>query len=279
MHQPLNKALIALAMVFIMVFSFFVLGTRLSSPQALAGTVRSIDEKTETVLKLTATATLASAAISAIPQDTATPIAEKLADFTEYFLLILCVLYTEKYLLTILGMAVFKILIPIACLVLLGGMFFKSSKASGKATKLAVKLGVVGLALYFLIPCSILVSDLIYDTYEASINTAIASAESLAGETDALEEESQNSGFLSSITGAVTRLRDKAAGILRQFVETLAILIVTSCLIPVLSLVFFLWLIRQLTGLQLPGRLGLITEHHRHGSAEADDAGPGRAGV
>ena len=269
MHQPLTKTLVALALVFIMVFSFFVLGRLLSSPDAMAKTVRSIDEKTETVLKLTATTTLASAAISAIPQDTATPIAEKLADFTEYFLVILCVLYTEKYLITILGTAVFKILIPVACLALLGGLFLKS----GKTTKLAVKLGTVGLALYFLIPCSILVSDLIYDTYKISIDTAIASAEALTDETDMLgnqDGENTVTGLFSSLTGAMEQLRTKAAGILRQFVETLAILIVTSCLIPLLSLVFFLWLIRQLTGLDIPIRLGSAGEHRRHEAGQRE---------
>ena len=271
MHQPLTKTLVALVLVFIMVFSFFVLGKTLSSPSAMAKTVRSIDEKTETVLKLTATATVASAAVSAIPQDTATPIAEKLADFTEYFLLILCVLYTEKYLITILGAAVFRILIPVACLALLAGLFLKN----GKVTKLAVKLGIVGLALYFLIPCSILVSDLIYDTYKTSIDTAIASAEALTDETGALENqegENTSTGFFSSLAGAVDQLRVKAANILRQFVETLAILIVTSCLIPLLSLVFFLWLIRQLTGLDFHIRLGSAGEHHRH-EAEREEIG------
>ena len=262
MNQPLTKTLIALILVFIMVFSFFVLGKILSSPGAMAGTVSSIDEKTETVLKLTASTTLASAAVSAIPDDTATPIAEKLADFTEYFLLILCVLYSEKYLLTILGAAVFRIVIPVACLMLLGGLFLKS----GRAAKLAVKMGVVGIALYFLIPCSILVSDLIYDTYRISIDTAITSAQTLTDETGALEEQegrNDNTGLFSSLAGAVDRLLGRASGTLRQFVDTLAILIVTSCLIPLLTMVFFLWIIRQLTGLEVPVRLG--SDGHRRG--------------
>ena len=176
MFQPQTRILIALLLVFVMVFSFFVLGKTLSAPGAMAGTVRSIDDKTETVLKLTGAATVLSAVVSALPDDTATPIAEKLADFTEYFLLILCVLYAEKYLLTLLGTAVFRILIPIACLVLLVGLLRKNDKAE----KLAVKLGVVGIALYFVIPCSILVSDIIYDTYKTSIDSAITSAEAMA---------------------------------------------------------------------------------------------------
>lgn len=271
MHQPLTKTLIALVLVFIMVFSFFVLGKLLSSPDVMSGVVRSIDEKAETVLKLTAATTLASAAVSAIPDDTATPIAEKLADFTEYFLLILCVLYSEKYLLTLLGTAVFRILIPVACLMLLGGLFLKS----GKAERLAVKLGVVGLALYFLIPCSVLVSDLVYNTYRTSIDAAVASAQALTDESGALEEQegkNDNTGLFSALAGAADRLLSRAANTLRQFVETLAILIVTSCLIPLLTLMFFLWLIRQLAGLDIHVRLGSAWANRRHG---ADQKGSG----
>lgn len=269
MHQPLTKTLIALMLVFIMVFSFFVLGNILSSPDAMAGIVRSIDEKAETVLTLTATTTLASAAVSAIPDDTATPIAEKLADFTEYFLLILCVLYAEKYLLTLLGTAVFRIMIPVACLILLGGLFLKS----GKAEKLAVKLAVVGLALYFLIPCSILVSDLMYDTYRASIDTTVASAQALtdgANALDEIEDDNGNTGLFSTIAGAVNRLLNRASNTLRQFVETLAVLIVTSCLIPLLTMAFFLWLIRQFTGLDIPARLTSVRANRQRGTNPAD---------
>lgn len=269
MNQPMTKTLVALILVFIMVFSFFVLGKILSSPGALTGIVRSIDEKTETVLKLTATTTLASAAVSAIPDDTATPIAEKLADFTEYFLLILCVLYSEKYLLTILGTAVFRIVIPAACLMLLGGLFLKS----GRAAKLAVKFGVVGLALYFLIPCSILVSDLVYDRYKISIDTAVSSAQALTdgtGAPEGQEDRNDNTGFFSSITGAVDRLLDRAANTLRQFVDTLAILIVTSCLIPLLTLVFFLWLIRQFIEQDIPLRLGSIRARRKRGTDQRE---------
>ena len=261
MQQPLTKTLIALVLVFVMVFSFFVLGKLLSAPGAMAGTMRSIDEKTGTVLTLTATAALTSAAVSAIPDDTATPIADKLADFTEYFLIILCVLYTEKFMLTILGPAVFKVLIPAACLVLMAGLFLKV----GKAAKLAVKLGVVGLALYFLIPCSILVSDYIYDTYKTSIDAAIVSAETLSDETAALEtQEDEGAGFISSLAGAVEQILDRAGGILRKYVEALAILIVTSCLIPLMALLFFLWLLRQFVGLELPVRPSFLGERRRH---------------
>ena len=53
----------------------------------------SIDRKITTTLELAGASSAASLAVSAIPGDTATPVAEKLADFGSGFLLVLCVLY------------------------------------------------------------------------------------------------------------------------------------------------------------------------------------------
>ena len=94
---------VLMLLIVLAVVSFYPLAKRAEAPETHQETVQAIDDKIETVLKLAATSTVASAGISAIPGDTATPIAEKLADFSEYFLLILSVLYAEKYLLTVSG--------------------------------------------------------------------------------------------------------------------------------------------------------------------------------
>ena len=75
MENTLKKVLIAALLLMAGVVSFFFLADIASTPETHTGTIASIDEKTDTVLKLTATSTLASAAVSAIPGDTATPIA------------------------------------------------------------------------------------------------------------------------------------------------------------------------------------------------------------
>ena len=92
MDQTMKKVLIAVLLVLIAVVSMLLVADWAMDPAAHSEIIASIDDKTATVLRLTATSTLASAGISAIPGDAATPIAEKLADFSEYFLLILCVL-------------------------------------------------------------------------------------------------------------------------------------------------------------------------------------------
>ena len=47
-------------------------------------------------------------------------------------------------------------------------------------------------------------------------------------------------------TRVAPALTEKAAGILNRFVETLAVMIVTSCVIPLLVLLFFFWIINSI---------------------------------
>lgn len=250
-EKVLGKVLFCLIMVLLAVVSFLYIADRATSLDANQAILASIDEKSETVLKLTAASTLASAGISAIPGDTATPIAEKLADFTEYFLLILCVLYAEKYLLTIIGAAAFKLLIPCACLLLIIGMFWNGAVMK----RLSLRLALFAMAFFIAIPASIGVSDMVYDTYKHSVEATVLETETLNSETSELSEAGENERLLASIlerlSETATGLADKAAKLLNRYVEALAILIVTSCIIPLLALAFFLWLIKLLTGVNV----------------------------
>ena len=249
MEVKLKKAIIIAALLLVAVISFLPLADKVSAPASHAKTVASIDDKITTVLTLTAASTLASAGVSAIPDDTATPIAEKLADFSEYFLVILCVLYAEKYLLTILGAGVFKILIPIVC-ALLGVSLFWNPK---QLRYLAAKLFLVGLALLLVIPASVKTSDMIYDVYRSSIDETISSAQEISEETMSLSEAGADKGLLERVleglSETIDTLTGKAAKLLNRFIESIAVMIVTSCLIPLLVLLFFLWLVKTVTGI------------------------------
>lgn len=252
-EKLLGKVLFCLVMVLIAVASYFFLADRAASIESNRAIVASIDEKSATVLKLTAASTLASAGISAIPGDTATPIATKLADFTEYFLLILCVLYAEKYLLTILGAAAFKILVPCACLALIVGRFWNPRAMQ----RLALRIALFALALFAAIPASIGVSDMVYDTYKRSIDATVQETETLNDETAALSEAGENQNLIAAVlerlSETATGLADRAAKLLNRYVEALAVLIVTSCILPLLALAFFVWLIKLLTGVNVLG--------------------------
>ncbi len=253
MEKTMKKMLIAALLVLLAVVSALVVADWAASPDTHARDIASIDEKTATVLKLTAASTLASAGISAIPGDTATPIAEKLADFTEYFLLILCVLYSEKYLLTIIGAGAFRILVPAACLLGIAGLYWNPKLTR----RLAGRLAVIALALYCVIPMSLRVSDAIYTAFDSSISTTLSAAEELTDETAELAQAGEDKGLLAAALDRLSEtaegLAKKAADTLNRFVEALAVMIVTSCIIPILVLLFFLWVLKQFTGLDLSG--------------------------
>lgn len=266
-EKALKSVMISAGLVLFALISMLLLANKMTRPETYAATIASIDEKTDTVLKLTAASTLASAGVSAIPGDTATPIAEKLADFTEYFLLVMCVLYTEKYLLTIIGAGVFRILIPVAC----GLGIICCFKNSQMLRRLAIKLAVIGLCLVVTVPLSLKVSDMIYDTYRVSLTETVDSAQKLSEDTTDLAEAEDDSvlqSVLGRLSESVTSLSNRASNLLNRFVESLAVMIVTTCLIPLLVLLFFIWLIKALTGIKVPFP---VPKHRLRGKKEQND--------
>ena len=82
----------------------------MTQPSTYQNSLDTLQGKQETVLELTAVSAAASTAITVLPGDVATPIADKLADLSGYFLIVL-----EKYLLTITASATFHVLIPLSC--------------------------------------------------------------------------------------------------------------------------------------------------------------------
>ena len=223
---------------------FFGLRKPMTSVEFHKSNIESLEEKKSTVMELAASATAASVAVSMLPGDTATPIADKLADLSFYFVIILSAIFLEKYLLTITGYATFMILLPLACVlgiayVWIGNETFKY---------VAKKMVVFGIMLFLIIPISVKVSDMIETTYESSIQNTIEStkenAEELSKETEG-KDESYLEQLWSKVEGGVTSTADKFEKTFNNLVESIAIMLVTSCLIPILILLFFVWLIKM----------------------------------
>ena len=299
-----KRYIYAVIPLIVALLSFFPIGKMATDPARYANTIAALDEKKKTVMELTAASTASSAAITLIPGDVATPLADKLADISGYFVIVICALYLEKYLLTILGFAAFKILIPIACIILSVGILQKRPAEKENTIKLAIKVAMFGLALFLVVPASVKASDMISATYQDSIDNTLEqarkSAEELeaektgaekeaSGETDAPSDgtaaavgekavtageaaaekaEESQSWWESIVNGAKSIAGDAksaAAGLLDEFqqtvnhlIEALAVMIVTSCLIPILVILFFVWVIRTLLSvdinIQMPKR-------------------------
>lgn len=253
-----KKAALAALLVLAALLSIFAVGKRASDPAYHQASIDALAEKQETVLELTAASTAASAAITLLPGDTATPIAEKLADLSGYFLIVLCAIFLEKYLLTITSYVSFTILIPAACALGIAALF--SEKLRAALGKLAWHVLLFALAIAFAIPAGVKVSSMIEDTYRASIEETIANAEQttedIQSATSDEVEKSGLSGLFSKvtegITGAATAAVEQLKTVLNRFIEALAVMLVTSCLIPILVLLFFAWLVKLMLGIDLP---------------------------
>ena len=229
-----------------------------ASPAFHAKSIEALEEKKTTVMELAAASTAASAAITLIPGDTATPIAEKLADLSGYFLIVLCAILLEKYLLTVTGFAAFGILVPASCVLMSANAFLKNETVKYFAGKLLL----FGLAIFLAVPASVKVSALIETTYNESIESTIAAAKEATEEigTDPGAAEAGEGGFFSSVLdkvqGGVSEITTRVQTVLNNFMEALAVMLVTSCVIPIAVLLFFVWLMKGLLGVTaaLPAR-------------------------
>lgn len=220
----------------------------LSSPEFHKKTIQSLDDKKQNVTLMLATTAAVSNVITMLPDDICTPLANEVADLTSYLLLITCIVYLEKYLLTIAGWAVFSFLIPLACILWILEQHFPELK------KRAVKMAMTGLLLFMLIPVSEHISCMISDTYDFSIEENMKSTNEVMGDIQENTEEDSN-GVLTAlwdkIKGGITGTVEKIGDSLDNMVDSVAIMIVTSCGIPLLTLFAATKILAVFTGINI----------------------------
>ena len=102
--------------VLIAVLSFFVLSEKIPQTQYIQTSLESVEKSKTTVMEFAGATLATSLAISALPDDFASPLAESLADMNKYFIFILIVLFVERLIL-MQGIKVsFLAIIPVGCL-------------------------------------------------------------------------------------------------------------------------------------------------------------------
>ena len=266
-----TRIILTVALVVVALLSFFVIADHASSPSTHNATIEKLDEKKSTVMGLVGASSASSTAITLIPGDAGTPIAEKLVDLSSDFLIVIAAIYLEKYLLTIAGFAAFKILIPVSCIMLVVYLWMSDTfyVIRQKVCQIALRLFLLGIAMYALVPVSVFISSMIEATYQESINETITQAEQTSEHiqqgTESAAAEEQPTDFLSTLqnlpetlTNNVSGWVDEAKNALNNFVEALAVMIVTSCVIPLLVLIFFLWLVKSILGVRVDTPMSII---------------------
>lgn len=280
-----KKCTLFLTWLLIGILSFTVIGKYAAAPESHQATITSLDEKKNTVLELTMATTATSAVITLLPGDIGTPIAEKVADLSGYLLIVLCAIFLEKYLVTITGYAAFKIFIPAACALFAANLFARNHSLD----RLARKLLIFGICIFLVVPASVKASDLIEHTYQAQIDAALeeakgteqllensveaeaadnASESSISGNQTS-QQTAENSNLWQKAKDALSGAKESVASVvenvtisseelvqkvetsLSHFVEAVAVMLITSCVIPLLVLFVFFWLIKILVDVDL----------------------------
>lgn len=268
------RRVLAAVLVLLALVSALPLAEVFSRPETYAATIETLDEKKANVTALVASSTGLSAAITAIPDDVGTPVADKLMDVSSDLGIVLMVIYLEKYLLTIFGLAAFRVLVPVGCALLVGSLLLmRRSAVTGPLARLGVKALLMAVVLFAVVPASVAVTDMVDRTYEVSAQTQAA-----ADQEDDAGEQSQEEGdgsILDFITGipemladGVSSLTDEVLDQVNRLIESLAVMIVTSCVIPVVVLLFFLWAANALLGVDMSGALG-TARGRVHGAARS----------
>lgn len=254
-----KKLIIIAVLLIIALISMFGISKVASSPEFHAKAIQSLDEKKITVMELTAASAGVSTALALIPSDATTPLANQIMSLSSYLLIVIGAIFLEKILLTLTGYVTFTFLIPIACV--LYGIYMYVPKEILK--NLAIKLGAFGLIIFMVVPVSVQVSDLIERTYETSINQSIEAAknnEFVSEETnEQTEQKSGWEGFTSKVKDVVSNIGEgvsewihKGERVLSNFIDAIAVLIITSCIIPIAVLIFFIWLVKMIFGISIP---------------------------
>ena len=229
--------------------SFFIIGKKASSPETYQETIEKLDEKKVDVAEMSAVAAGTSVAVAAVPGDSTSPLANKIADFSGYMMLITTLILCEKYMLTLAGALAFKILIPVACIAVI--IYQLSGYPRWKA--FATKLLVFAIAFFLVVPASVRVSDKIVETYEMTTEYSVEEAQREQAAIEAKVPDPGNEDvFVDKIKNTFSSVFDKpidkAEKMLNRFIEFIAVMFITNLVIPVAVFFIFLNLIKYLIG-------------------------------
>lgn len=264
------------ALVVLALLSGFVARPHFADTKTWDSTIEVIDQKKGNVLALTTSCVALSAGITALPGDTGTPVAEQLAQLSGNLGIVLAVLYLEKYLLTILWSVGLGILIPFALVLFAVSLGIHGRwSTSAVLRRVATRVLVVATIGMVLVPASVWVSQKVDETYRVSIEQAQQKAadaadsdSSKASKKKTESTESKNvleqladgaSSLVTSVTSGAKQMTDEIVQQVTDLIEGVIVMIVTSCVIPLLVLAAFLWLGHTLLGIDISGPANYLT--------------------
>ncbi|MDM8533723.1 hypothetical protein QUF55_03365 [Clostridiaceae bacterium HSG29] len=271
MLENKTKKIIALIiLIIIALVSFFHISDFVTKPEFNKSTIESLDEKKETVMRLTLAAATSSTALSLIPGDTAMPIANQIANLSSYFIVILAAILLEKMLIAVVGYVSFTYIIPFACF--MGILYVYTRKEV--LLNIAIKMAIFGIVLFLAIPASIQISNLIDESYQVSLNQNLEIVEQNKEDIEENDNEvpedkswkEKLGGYVSKVTSKVenkvNETVNKGEELLGAFLDAIAVLIITSCVIPIVVILIFIGSIKILFSFNVKGISNLFQKQN-----------------
>lgn len=263
-----------LALLLVAAISFFYATSWFSDTGFVKESIESIEESNQTVMAFSAATLSASLAITALPDDFATPIAEHLTDMNTYFIAILVVLLLEKILIIYGTKLSFALLIPWSCIA--GAIAIATKK--NYLHSFAVRLCILSLALALVVPCSTHITEYVAADLTAYVEETIAETENGADKLNtAMESNEDDKNMFEKLSELFqTAIRDISDLLLhfqnnvRRCMNSIAILIFTNFVMPILTFFVLKWVLNETFHIVIPTpNLKQINQKRRERKEEA----------
>ncbi len=245
-----------LALLLIAAISFFYATSWIPDTEFVKDSLESVAQSNQTVMAFSAATLSTSLAITALPDDFATPLAESLADMNVYFIAILVVLLLEKILIIYGIKLTFAFLIPCACIV----AAIASATKQNFLQSFAIRLCILGLSVAFVVPCSTHITKYVAADLTAYVEETISETENGANKLNtAMEGDEEGKNMFEKLTELFqTAIRDISDLLLhfqnniRRCMNSIAILILTNFIMPVLTFFVLKWALNETFHIVIP---------------------------
>lgn len=271
------KGIRILSAILIAAISFFLLATKVPETKPVKATLQNVEESKETVFKFAGAVVASSLAISALPDDFASPLANSFTDMNKYFVIILAALMIERLLMVVGVDLVFTWVIPIACAIYI----IATIKDKRRWRVFSYKVAAFAMLLLLVVPVSTHLSkvygeeylDYVDETIEETsagtekINNAMQSSDGDSTVFDKISEAFKNA--MSGIDDLITFFKNG----IKKCMNSIAVLIVTTCVVPVVVLLLLVVVFKMMfkTAIRLPEGYAITKKEYGKPEVTADE--------
>ena len=173
-----------------------------------------------------------------------------------YFIAILVMLHFEQLLIRYGVKLAFAIAIPVACGIGILSILLKKELLKG----IAARVAVLGLAVALVVPCSTHITNYIAADLTAYVENTIADTEdggdklneAMEGGTEEQTMFEKLSDLFQTAINDMSNLMTHFQNTIRKCMNSIAILILTNCLMPIVNFFILKWILKETFHIALP---------------------------